>query len=72
VQNARGGVNGHKLQLITKDDQSSPSQNTTASQELVQTDGVFGVIKFSSFTFAAAPYLITGSRPLLDEVNVAR
>ncbi len=64
AQNAAGGVDGHKLQLIVKDDASSPSQNTTAAQDLVQNAGVFGVIDFSSFTFAAAPYLHSAGIPV--------
>jgi branched-chain amino acid transport system substrate-binding protein len=56
-QNAEGGVNGHKLKLVVEDDQSSPSGNLTASQDLVENKGVFGVINFSAFTFAAAKYL---------------
>jgi branched-chain amino acid transport system substrate-binding protein len=67
AQNAMGGVNGHKLKLVAEDDQSSPTTNQTAAQDLVQTKGALGVIDFSSFTFAAAPYLnkqgvpVTGS-----------
>lgn len=64
AQNAAGGVNGHKLQLIVKDDASSPTENTTVSQDLVETDGVFGVINFSPFTFAAAPYLHSAGVPV--------
>ncbi|HUZ09202.1 MAG TPA: ABC transporter substrate-binding protein [Acidimicrobiales bacterium] len=67
AQNAKGGVNGHKLKLVAEDDQSSPANNQTAAQDLVQAKGAFGVIDFSSFTFAAAKYLnqqgipVTGS-----------
>ena len=67
AQNAAGGVNGHKLKLVAEDDTSSPTTNQTAAQDLVQAKGAFGVIDFSSFTFAAAKYLnqqgipVTGS-----------
>ncbi len=57
LQNAQGGVNGHKLKLVVEDDQSSPTVNKTASQDLVQNKGAFGVIQFSAFTFGGAPYL---------------
>ena len=57
LQNAQGGVNGHKLKLVVEDDQSSPTQNKVASQDLVQNKGAFGVIQFSAFTFGGAPYL---------------
>ncbi|HUZ09204.1 MAG TPA: ABC transporter substrate-binding protein, partial [Acidimicrobiales bacterium] len=45
LQNAQGGVNGHKLKLVVEDDQSSPTVNKTASQDLVQNKGAFGVIQ---------------------------
>ncbi len=43
LQNAEGGVDGHKLKLIVEDDQSSPTENLTASQALVS-KGVFGIV----------------------------
>jgi branched-chain amino acid transport system substrate-binding protein len=57
AQNAAGGVNGHKLKLVVEDDQSSPTVNNTASQDLVQNKGAFGVIQFSAFTFGGYRYL---------------
>jgi branched-chain amino acid transport system substrate-binding protein len=57
AQNAIGGVNGHKLQLVVEDDQSTPTGNQTAAEYLVADKGVFGVIENSGFTFGAAEYL---------------
>jgi branched-chain amino acid transport system substrate-binding protein len=57
LQNANGGVDGRKIVLVPIDDQSSPTQDLTASQDLVQTKNVFGVIDFSPFTFGGARYL---------------
>ena len=57
AQNAAGGVNGHKLKLVVEDDQSSPTTNNTASQDLVSNKGAFGVIQFSAFTFGGYKYL---------------
>jgi len=57
LQNAQGGVDGRKLVLVPVDDQSSPAQDQTAAQELVQTKNVFGIIDFSPFTFGGATYL---------------
>ena len=57
LQNAKGGVNGHKLKLVVEDDQSSPSTNQTVSQDLVQNKGAFGVINYSAFTFGGYKYL---------------
>ncbi len=56
AQNAAGGVHGHRLVLDVEDDQSSPSENQTAAQLLVQ-KGAFGIIEDTSFTFGAAKYL---------------
>lgn len=57
AQNAAGGVNGHKLSLVLEDDQSSPTINQTAAQQLVQGKKAFGVIEDSSFTFGGSKYL---------------
>jgi branched-chain amino acid transport system substrate-binding protein len=57
AQNAIGGVDGHKLQLVVEDDQSTPSGNLVAAETLVSTKNVFSVIDLSSYTFAAAKYL---------------
>lgn len=56
AQNAAGGVDGRKLKLVVVDDQSSPSLDNTAGQDLVA-KGVFGIIQFSPFAFEGARYL---------------
>ncbi|HUZ09899.1 MAG TPA: ABC transporter substrate-binding protein [Acidimicrobiales bacterium] len=63
--NAKGGVNGHKLQLVTQDGQSSPAQNLTAAQNLVQNKGALVVIDYSSFAFAATKYLQQAGIPVV-------
>jgi branched-chain amino acid transport system substrate-binding protein len=50
LQNAKGGVDGRKIKLITEDDHSSPATNATASSALIA-KGVFGVIDESPFVF---------------------
>ncbi|HEY3941644.1 MAG TPA: ABC transporter substrate-binding protein [Acidimicrobiales bacterium] len=47
LQNAKGGVDGRKLQLVTKDDQSSPTTAGTVGTELAGSN-VFGVIEDSA------------------------
>jgi len=42
---------------VIEDDQSSPTSNQTAAQDLVQNKGVFGVIEDSSLAFGGAKYL---------------
>jgi len=49
-QNAEGGIDGRKIKLVTKDDQTNPATNQTASSALLS-QGVFGVIDLSAVTF---------------------
>jgi branched-chain amino acid transport system substrate-binding protein len=55
--NAKGGINGRKINLVAEDDAGSPTTNVTVSQDLVQNKKVFGIIDFSALTFAGAKYL---------------
>jgi branched-chain amino acid transport system substrate-binding protein len=57
LQNAEGGVDGHKLELVVSDDQSSPGGFLTAVSDLVETKGVFGVVTDSAFVFGADTFL---------------
>ncbi|HLG66989.1 MAG TPA: ABC transporter substrate-binding protein [Acidimicrobiales bacterium] len=57
AQNAQGGVNGHPLKLAVEDDQSSPTANLTASQDLVANKHAMVVVNFSAFAFGAIRYL---------------
>ena len=57
LQNAKGGVDGRPLKLVVEDDQSSPSANVTAAQDLVENKGALLVIDNSVFTFSSAKYL---------------
>jgi branched-chain amino acid transport system substrate-binding protein len=54
-QNAKGGINGRKLQLVSSDDGGSPTQNLTAAQGLVG-KGVFAVIAGTPFLFGGYRY----------------
>ncbi len=56
AQNAAGGVNGHKLELVAEDDQSTPTGNSTAAHLLVS-KGAFGIIQVDSGAFGSAAYL---------------
>jgi branched-chain amino acid transport system substrate-binding protein len=56
AQNAVGGVNGHKLELVAEDDQSTPTGNSTAAHLLVS-KGAFGIIQINSGAFGSARYL---------------
>jgi branched-chain amino acid transport system substrate-binding protein len=41
--NSQNGVNGRKIEVVTKDDQYDPNKTKQNTQELVQSDGVFGM-----------------------------
>ena len=55
LQNAEGGVNGHKLVPIVIDDQTSPSEVITAVQDAIS-KGVIGIVSNSLLMFLAAKY----------------
>jgi branched-chain amino acid transport system substrate-binding protein len=54
LQNAEGGVDGHKLTYVMADDQSSGTGAVSAVQELIEQDHVYGILDNSSFFSAAA------------------
>jgi branched-chain amino acid transport system substrate-binding protein len=54
LQNAEGGVNGHKLIPLVIDDQTSPSEIATAVQEA--DSKAFGIVSQSPLFFLAAKY----------------
>jgi branched-chain amino acid transport system substrate-binding protein len=55
AQNALGGVNGHKIDPIIIDDQTSPTQVVTAVQQAIS-DGVTGIVSNTPLMFEAAKY----------------
>ena len=55
LQNAEGGVNGHKLSGMVLDDQTSPTEVVTAVQDAIS-KGAFGIVSTSALFFLAAKY----------------
>ena len=55
LQNAEGGVNGHKIIPLVLDDQTSPTSISTAVQ-LAISRGAFGIVSESPLFFIAAKY----------------
>ena len=53
LQNAEGGVNGHKLVGLVLDDQTSPTAIATAVQDAIA-KGAFGIVSTSPLFFLAA------------------
>jgi branched-chain amino acid transport system substrate-binding protein len=64
AQNAKGGVNGRKIDLETVDDQSSGA-NLTAAQDLVKNRHAFAVVNNSPFAFLSYRYLLGAGVPLI-------
>ena len=55
LQNAEGGVNGHKLVPLVIDDQTNPSAIPTAVQSAIS-KGAFGIVSQTPLFFLAAKY----------------
>ena len=64
AENAKGGVNGRKIQLEAVDDASSGA-NLTAAQDLVKNRHVFAVINNSSFAFLSYRFLLDAGVPMI-------
>src|SRR3954463_7279056 len=64
AQNAKGGVNGRKIQLEAVDDASSGA-NLTGAQDLVKNRKVFAVVNNSSFAFLSYRYVKDSGVPLI-------
>jgi branched-chain amino acid transport system substrate-binding protein len=54
LENASGGVNGHKLQYVMADDQSTGPGAVAGARKLIQQDKVYGILENSAFFSAAA------------------
>jgi branched-chain amino acid transport system substrate-binding protein len=55
LQNAMGGVNGHKIEGIVIDDQTNPTSDATAVQDAIS-KGVTGIVSVSPLFFDGAKY----------------
>lgn len=69
AQNAKGGVNGHHLNVVTVDDQSTPAGNQLAAEDLVQDKGVFAVIDDSTVVYGASVFLHQEGVPVVGYGN---
>jgi branched-chain amino acid transport system substrate-binding protein len=64
AQNAKGGVNGRKIQLETVDDKSSGA-NLTGAKDLIENRHVYAVVNNSSFAFLSYRYIEGTGTPLI-------
>jgi branched-chain amino acid transport system substrate-binding protein len=64
AENAKGGVNGRKIDLVAIDDKSGAG-NQTAAKDLVENQKVFAVVNDSPFAFLTYRYLRDGKVPMI-------
>jgi len=64
LENASGGVNGHKLSYVMADDQSTGPGVVAGAKKLIQQDHVYGILENSSFFSAAAKTTTTAGIPV--------
>jgi branched-chain amino acid transport system substrate-binding protein len=64
AENAKGGVNGRKIQLEVVDDKSS-NANLTAARDLVENRNAFAVVDNSAFAFLTYRYLKDAGVPMI-------
>ena len=57
IENAKGGVNGYKLETVAADDQNSETGNLAAARQLVESDNVFGIVEITVFPGGSGAYL---------------
>lgn len=55
--NARGGVNGRKVQFITCDDKENADADKSCARHLIEDERVFAIVASSTRANAAAPYI---------------
>lgn len=69
IINSKGGINGHEVRLISRDDGITPADVVEADKELIQ-DGALAIIGHitSTKTLAAAEYLKGEKIPLIAPV----
>lgn len=65
--NARGGINGRKIRILTEDDQSKPDEAATAVTKLITQKGVVAMLGevASSSSLAAAPICQANKVPMI-------
>src|SRR5215475_12800562 len=63
-ENAKGGVDGRKIETQLVDDKSSPA-NLTAVKDLVENRGVFAVVDNSPLAFLSYRYLLDAGVPMV-------
>jgi branched-chain amino acid transport system substrate-binding protein len=63
-ENAKGGVNGRKINLIAIDDKSA-ADNLTATKDLIQNRNAFVIVNNSSFAFLSYRTMLENKVPMI-------
>ncbi len=63
-ENAAGGVNGRKVTIEWRDDESGPLTNLAVARDLVERVGVFGLIETTAVASGSADYLDSAGIPV--------
>ncbi|ADP81335.1 ABC transporter substrate-binding protein [Pseudofrankia inefficax] len=71
LQNAHGGVNGRRIDLVWRDDQSDEQAFSGAAHELVDTEKVFGLITTSTALDQSAGWLARENVPVAGTASSA-
>ncbi len=69
--NAAGGINGYKINVIVKDDESSPSNGLQDAQSLVQDDHVVALVDATDTENAWADYAKAQNVPVVGGFNLS-
>ena len=65
AQNAKGGLNGHPIELIVKDDAENPGNSVAMVHELVEQDKVIALVSISNADQAWADYVTSKNIPVV-------
>jgi ABC-type branched-subunit amino acid transport system substrate-binding protein len=65
--NAKGGINGQKVELVVEDNRSEPQDAVTAYRKMISSDDVdvFASGCVSAGNFAAAPLVVRAQKPMV-------
>jgi ABC-type branched-subunit amino acid transport system substrate-binding protein len=64
LQNAQGGVDGLQLEAVSADDGGTTTQNLSAARQLVEQNGVFGIVEMSIEPGGSGDYLKSKGIPV--------
>ena len=64
VENAKGGIDGHKLTYVMADDLGTPAGALAAAKKLIQQDHVYGILDASPVFYGAAPAVKAANVPV--------